>query len=101
VIFWLVSLMDDSRPSVRQACRAHPSWNEVHFGEGEDGEHVYRCRHDFLGDVIVTVLSGPEFLMSEAFSDLESLTATGLSDLKDEARLIFPRPAASDAPARQ
>jgi hypothetical protein len=43
-IFWLVSLIDDSRPSVRQVCRAHPSWNEVHFGEGEDDEHVYRCR---------------------------------------------------------
>jgi hypothetical protein len=57
--------------------------------------------HDGLGDVIVTVLSGPEFLIGEAFSDLESLTVTGLSDLKDEARLIFPRPTASDDPARQ
>jgi len=57
--------------------------------------------HDGLGDVIVTVLSGPEFLIGEAFSDLESLTVTGRSDLKDEARLIFPRPTASDDPARQ
>ena len=93
--------MDDARPSVRRECRAHPSWNEVHFGEGEDDEYVYRCRHDGLGDVIVTVLSGPEFLIGEAFSDLEFSTATGLSDLKDEARLIFARPTASDAPARQ
>jgi hypothetical protein len=92
--------MDDSRPSVRQFCRAHPSWNEAIFTNGDD-EVVRTCHHSGLAEVIVTVLSGAEFLISEAFSDLESLTATGLSDLKDEARLIFPRPTASDAPARQ
>ena len=100
-IFWFVSLMDDARPSVRQVCRAHPTWEYVITGESDDGVSGGWCRHSGLAEVIVTVLSGPEFLIGEAFSELESLTATGLSDLKDEARLIFPRPTASDDPARR
>jgi hypothetical protein len=52
---WLVSLIDDSRPSVRQECKRHPSADYVILGEDDAGEHVARCRHSGLAELIVEV----------------------------------------------
>jgi hypothetical protein len=78
VIMWLLMLADDSRPSVRQVCHAHPHWNEVVVNEGEDDERVYWCHHDGdLAGLIVAVLSPLEFwvaaLIAPVLSPLDSL----------------------------
>ncbi len=72
-IMWLVSLIDDSRPSVRRECRAHPSLDYVITGEDDAGEHVAWCRHSGLGALIVEVPT----LIVEAISDVRArLTAS-------------------------
>ena len=99
-ILWLVSLMDDSRPSVvssrssvmgmklssptAKTTRLSVPVSSFWSGRGDRHRAFRRGVSDQRGVLRPRVL-----------------TATGLSDLKDEARLIFPRPTASDAPARQ
>jgi hypothetical protein len=69
---YLVSLIDDSRPSVRRACRADPSSHSVILGEDDDGVSVAWCRHAGLGELIVITLSDLESWASARLSDLES-----------------------------
>jgi len=71
---WLVSLIDDSRPPVRQECKRHPSADYVILGEDDDGEWRYSCRHSGLAEVIVIVLSDLE---SVGMSSVEALVAIG------------------------
>jgi hypothetical protein len=67
-IMWLVSLIDDGRPSVRRECRAHPTWDYVITGEDDAGEHVAWCRHSGLAALIVEVPT----LIVEAISDMRA-----------------------------
>ena len=93
VIISFVWLIDDSRPSVRQFCRAHPSWNEAIFTNGDD-EIVRTCHHSGLAEVIVTVLSPIEYWANAVIvtvaADLESgaaaLIAAVLSPLESWAK---------------
>jgi hypothetical protein len=89
VIISFLWLIDDSRPTVRQFCRAHPTWNEAIFTNGDD-EIVRTCHHSGLAEMTVTVLSPIEYWSNAAIitvvADLESgataLIATVLSPLE-------------------
>ncbi len=75
VIISFAWLIDDSRPTVRQFCRSHPTWNEAIFTNGDD-EIVRRCHHSGLAEMIVTLLSpieaGAAALIAAVLSPLES-----------------------------
>jgi hypothetical protein len=78
---------------VRQFCRAHPTWNEAIFTNGDD-EIVHTCRHSGLAEMIVTVLSPIEYWANAVIitvgADLESgataLIATVFSPLESWAK---------------
>jgi hypothetical protein len=50
---FLVRLIDESRPSVRRECRAHPSWDSVIIGKQDDTEIFVECRHFGLAALVV------------------------------------------------
>ena len=78
-IMWLVSLIDDSRPSVRRECKRYPSADYVTLGEFDGVGSRYQCRHSGLAELLVEVPT----MIVEAISNMR-------------ARLT-----ASDDPARQ